>query len=547
MEDKTTMMSASRNSQPPTPLQLLETAFRHRRLMIGCLAAMVLVPLIAALVLPNYRGEMKFLLVRERIDPVVTPSEEKDSLAVVNAPVVSEQELNSEVELLNSHELLRNVVLKCDLQHRGAGWRRWGQSEEQQIESAIRSLNSSLDVQPVRKTNVIQVMYKNRDPKLAAQVLNEISRLYLEKHRDVHRSPGQFEFFQQQTEQYRKGLQRTELELAEFPTKYGAVSPALVRDITLQKLNDFQASAEQTHAALAETKNRIRELETLGTTTAPRITTQLRSSDNPHLLQMMKSTLLTLELKRSELLAKFQPDYRPVQEVEKEIAETRAAIANEEKSPVREETTDLDPVKEWIRSELAKNRADLQGLQARAQATENTARAYQAKANQLERTSLAQSDLQRTAKAQENNYLLYLTKQEEARITDALDETRILNVTMAEQPIVPALPAHSPVAYAGLSFIAMILLTIGGVWTLHYLNSTVRTSSEVESLLQTRLLASVPYHQGTEEGEVSSNGHGNGNGNGNGHGNGNGNGNGHHQFTSPIPRVVKDWVNSRPF
>ena len=416
-------------------------------------------------------------------------------------------------------------MVNCGLQHTAASWRRWGQSDDQQIEVAIRNLNSSLDVQPLRKTNVIQVTYKNRDPKLAAKVLSEISRLYLEKHRDVHRLPGQFEFFQRQTEQYGEGLQRTELELAAFPSKYGVVSPALVRDITLQKLNDFQASAEQTRAALAETKNRIRELETLGTTTPPRITTQLRSSDNPQLLQIMKSTLLTLELKHSELLAKFQPDYRPVQEVEKEIAETRAAIANEEKSPVREETTDVDPVKEWIRSELAKNNADFQGRQARADVTERTARAYQAKANQLERTSIAQIDLLRTAKAQENNYLLYLTKQEEARISDALDETRILNVTMAEEPIVPALPSHSPLAYAGLSCMAMILLTFGAVWTLHYLNGTVRNSSEVEMLLQTRLLAAVPYHHAAEsDDEAATNGNGNGNGNGN------------HRSLNPIPR-----------
>lgn len=519
MEEQKLTLRTLRDLPSPTLRDLVDTAFRHRRLMVACLAGILVVPVIAALVLPRYRGEMKFLVVRERVDPVVTPAAEKDSLAVVNAPVVSEPELNSEVELLNSHELLRDVVVKVGLAH-GAHWWGWWRSNDEQIEAAVRSLDNSLDVDPVRKTNVISVTYKNKNPQLAAQVMNEIARLYLEKHRDVHRFPGQFEFFQRETDQYRKGLQQTELQLADFPRKYGAVSPALDRDITLQKLSDFQASFEQTRASIAETQERIRELQSLGTATPPRMTTQLRTSDNPELLEMMKSTALNLELKRSDLLNKFQPDYRPVQEVEKELAQTRAAIANEEKSPLQEKTTDVDPVKEWIRSELAKSQADLEGLQARVKVTENTVRIYQTRASQLERNSLAQGDLLRTAKAQENNYLLYLSKQEEARITDALDQTRILNVAMAEEPTVPALPYRPPLAYAGVTFLGMILLTVGSVWTLHHFDGTVRSPAEVEHFLNTRILAAVPYHDANNE----ATGNGNGNGNGNGHGNGHGHG-----------------------
>jgi len=83
--------------------------------MMISVAAIVLVPVIVALVLPNYRGEMKFLVVRERVDPVVTPSAEKQSVSLMNPPIVSEEELNSEVELLNSRDLLRRVVIASGL------------------------------------------------------------------------------------------------------------------------------------------------------------------------------------------------------------------------------------------------------------------------------------------------------------------------------------------------------------------------------------------------------------------------------------------------
>ena len=73
----------------------------------------------------------------------------------------------------------------------------------------------------------------------------------------------------------------------------------------------------------------------------------------------MKSTLLTLELKRTELLSKFDPTYRPVQEIEKQIRDTRAAIEGEKNAPVRDETTDQDPTYEWVKSELVKAQSEL--------------------------------------------------------------------------------------------------------------------------------------------------------------------------------------------
>ena len=64
-------------------------------------------------------------------------------------------------------------------------------------------------------------------------------------------------------------------------------------------------------------------------------------------------------------------------------------------------------------------------------------------ARDLQQAAIVQQDLLRTAKTEEDNYLLYLRKQEEARINDALDARGILNVAIAEPATVPALPARS--------------------------------------------------------------------------------------------------------
>src|SRR5205823_1627688 len=99
------------------------------------------------------------------------------------------------------------------------------------------------------------------------------------------------------------------------------------------------------------------------------------------------------EQKRTELLGKFEPTYRPVRELDAQIAQTRAALTSAEKSKLHDETTDRDPTYEWAREELAKTKADLEGLQARAKATVLNVRWYQENARSLDQKGIIQESL----------------------------------------------------------------------------------------------------------------------------------------------------------
>jgi uncharacterized protein involved in exopolysaccharide biosynthesis len=270
------------------------------------------------------------------------------------------------------------------------------------------------------------------------------------------------------------------------------VAPQISRDITLQKLNDFSASLEQTRAEMAATEKKIQELQSQAGTTPDRLTTQMRETDNGAVLQQLKSELLTLELKRTELLTKFQPGYRLVQEVDKQIADTRTAITAEESKPLKEQTTDRNPTYAWINEELAKAKSDYSALQARATATQAIVGVYQGKAHQLEVNGFVQQDLLREAKANEDNYLLYLHKREEARIADALDQTRILNIGMVQQPTVPLSPVRSPLMFGLVGILMAGMVSVGLVFTREYLDTSFRTPSEVLSELNIPVLAAVP-------------------------------------------------------
>ena len=223
-----------------------------------------------------------------------------------------------------------------------------------------------------------------------------------------------------------------------------------------------------------------------------RLTTQARQIDDAQVLQGFKATLMNLELKRTELLTKFQPTYPLVQEVDKQIADTRASIVSEESKPVREETTDRNPTYAWINAELAKAKAEHSGLQARLAATQVIVSDYKQKTRELEQKAIIQQNLLREMKTSEENYLLYQRKREEARMTDALDRTRIVNVAIAEQPTVPALPSNSPWTSLLVGGFLAIAVSAGIAFTLEYLDSSFRTPSEVTAELNIPVLAAVP-------------------------------------------------------
>ena len=472
----------------PTLRDLAAVVFRQRRIILTSFLCVMALVFLSGIWIPKYQAHMKILVLRQRTDAMMT--------ADVNAPPqstgqITKEDLNSEAELVRSEDLLQKVVVQTGLQHQQKPL--FGhENEATAIAAAVRKLGKDLDVEPVRDANVIAVSYRARNPQLAAKVLSAVAAAYMEKHLEMHRPSGEFRFFDQQTKRFHMGLEQSQAQLEKFTQDTGVASAQLQRDLTLQKLADFSAAAHQAHVSAAETAERIRSIQAQLSAMQPRLTTEIRTAENPQLMQQLKSTLLNLELKKTELLTKFDPSYRLVKAIDKQILEARAAIAAAENKPPQDTTTDQNPTYMMLRDELAKAQADLSGLRAQAAAAGLAASEYRLAARELERQGIEQEDLQRTAKTDEQNYLLYLRKREEARINDALDQRGILNVALAERPVVPALPARSPVQTGGLAFLLALFVGFGAGFIADYADPSFRTPDEVAGYLEMPVLASLP-------------------------------------------------------
>ena len=481
-----------RPENPPSPTlrDLLVVLFRQRWVAVATFGTVFAAIGIYAAFTPTYQAHMKILLRRGRVDPMISPAQ--NSQVELARSAITEEELNSEVELLRDEDLLRKVVEQGGLAQGAIPNETNRNIDEVEAARAIRALSVRLKVEPIRRSNLIQVSYAAAEPRSASGTLSRLAKVYVERHKELRRWPDETTFFEQQARLSRERLEEAESRILNFSRDGGVVSGVLERDLALQRQAQIESDDQRVRVSIQETTRRVQALQSQLNAFPQRSTSLIRTSDNTQLLENLKSKLLELELKRTELLTKFQPSYRLVEEVQQQIDQARSAIAAERLAPVRDETTEKDPNYEWAKAELEKAEVDLSALQQRKLAIWSELQASRLNARHLGEQSIQQQNLLRSMKTAEESYLLYARKSEEARIGDALDQRGILNVIIAEPPVVPALPQHSGWFWIVVSSGIAAAAAFGMAFTVDYLDPAFRTPEEVVACLHTPVLASLP-------------------------------------------------------
>ena len=483
------------NPPDPTLRDLLAPLFRRKMLLGVVFFGIVLGAVFAAIAVSGlYEASMTILVNRQRLDPMMTP--EATPQTPPSTPPVTEEEVNSEIELLKSADLLREVVLANGLQERekktlsallfSRGQNDW------YVSKAVRHLSKKLVIEVVTKTNVIEVSYKSSDPQIAYGVLKKLADLYMQKHLTVQRPTGSYDFFATETEKYKQSLAGSEQRLADFGKQQGIAAPDIERTDMAQQVVASVARFHATHQAIAADEQRMRADESQLKATPARSSTVVISNDANLLLQQLLANLVGAQIKRTQLALKYDPSYPLVQEADQEIAQTQAAIAEARKTQYVDQTTDRDPTYELLREDLARTQSDLASQKATAAALENSIQSMQSQMVNLDRKALGQADLIREAKADESNYLLYLSKREQERTSDALDQKRIGNVAIAAPPMVPVLPAYSPILILLIGVLLAAFVSVIVAFAAEYLDSSFRTPGEVGEILRIPVLASFP-------------------------------------------------------
>lgn len=479
-------------SSPNAVRDLVAVVFRNRQILqwtfLSTLAGAVLYVILFGI---RYESSTQILVKHRRADEVIS-TDASSREAENSTDVPTEREINTEISLLKGGDLMVQVVKDLGLDQREKHF--WnglvpGRDESWRVAKAARKLSADLKITEVPQSNLIEVSYRSSQPELTERVLSDLDRLYLAKHLKVYRPPGVYDFLHDQTEQYHQELQEAEQELASYDLKKDASDPDLDKEILLRKAGEFDGNLQATQADISQTGKRIQELNELLGKTPDRLTTQVTSGDNPQLLAFLKSNLADLESKRTDLLTKYQPTYRLVEEVDKQIADLKVSIAAESAKPVQQQSSGENPTYDLLKAELVKANEELTGYRAKARATAPVVETYRQEALLMDQKGIQREDLIRNIKAAEANYLLYVQKQEQARISDELDKNSILNVAIAETPRVPSLPVFSPWLLLMAGGVLALMISTAVAFLADYLDPSFRTPEEVVEYLGMPVLA----------------------------------------------------------
>src|SRR5579864_243388 len=332
-------------SRPRSLRDLLLPVFRHKRLVLSVFSLVFAFSLFVVWywVSRYYVSEMQVVVAQGRTDPAITSAQ---NAAVMDHKGVSPDQISSEVALLKGQDMLRKVVETCGLGNK------WSASElllpsdperikAARIETATIGLGKGVKVEAEKVSDVINVKYGSvGDPRTPACVLQNLGKLYLEKHLQLRRPAGSSSFFAEETEKYRQQLADTEGRLANFSRDEGVAAPDVLRTDMAQQVAASVSALHQARQQIAADQERLRAVEAKLQNTPERITTQQTSNAANLLQQQLEGDLLNAELKRTQLLVKYDPSFPLVREADEEIAKTKAAIVKAKELNYANQTTD---------------------------------------------------------------------------------------------------------------------------------------------------------------------------------------------------------------
>ena len=464
--------------------------FRQQALMLAGVVSIVAVTVTyLALARPTYSSEMLMLVKNDRPNPMLVPNQ---GLGISTRGEVTESQMATEVDLLASQELLTEVVQKCNLVEYNAG-----NDRGTQLQDAIKTLQKRLKITPGMNSDLIKLTYRSGTPQGAVHVLQVVANSYLDRNLKINRVAGGTQFFHSQSDRYAKQLRDTQEKMAEFEMRTKVVVLDEQKDLKLQKLSDLESTLQQTETAQQEAQERNIAIKKQMSGVLDRITTQSRAMPNQYSAERLNTLLVELRNKRTELLAKFRPDDRMIQELDDQIAQTDVALTSAKSAQIKDEATDVNPIHQTLESELLQSENRIAGLRARSMTLKDQVADYRHDLDRLELVTAEHNDLARNVKEAESRYLLYSRQFEQAKIAAEMDRQRMANVIVAEGPSFPltAEKRVSPPVVFG-AFLG-ILGWIGLLFLSGLRRKQVFTPWELEGILAFPVLGAIPSRKDT--------------------------------------------------
>lgn len=263
------------------------------------------------------------------------------------------QMVKAETEIISSRELAEAVV-------QAEGAKRLYPKGRLGDEAAAELFRKDLFIDNVPQSNVVSIGLKNRDPVVAAEALNKLVAIYLQRRAGVFQQGDQASV-DRQTRAIDAQLAVAEARVAQFAAThgFGDYQLELTGETNLQM--QLLSQLAETDRQLADVDGKRSKLEQQKSSTPER--TQLSTDYSRSLaLDQLEQSLAGLQAQRRDANQQYVDGSPQVRDLDERIAKVQAQIATAPARQVAGAREGLNPAWQDMSQRLAVSRADLAGL-----------------------------------------------------------------------------------------------------------------------------------------------------------------------------------------
>jgi succinoglycan biosynthesis transport protein ExoP len=331
----------------------------------------------------------------------------------------------------------------------------------------ITAFLGSLNVRRIPNSRLMEVSFESTDPQLAARILNSHLGNYIEQnYRSKYDATTQAsKWLEGELDELRVRVEKSESARIDYERQNQIWSVDDKSNITTQRLSDLnkELTDAQTESLKREALYEFAESGDLDGVP------QLR--DNA-VLQEMQRKRGELALQYTDAVNQYGPNFPKVQRLQAQIKEVDDQMIRERKGIIVQLKNDYREAKQ--REELLSKALDQQ----------------KSDTNLMSEKLVQYNILKRDAESNKGLYDGLLTKLKEAGIAKGLQSSNIRVVDPAMVPSTPARPAKA--RNIALAFLVGIVGGVGLALLREYLDNTVKTPDDVETLVRLPSLAVVP-------------------------------------------------------
>jgi len=360
-------------------------------------------------------------------------------------------------------------------------------------EEAVQKILDSVLVDAEQKSNVVSIVYDTKAPKLAQAVVNELVDQYTKSHGRIHSSAGARPFFEEQLGNLSSLVADSSEALRAEKDRIGLASINGQRMMLENQMMQTQAAKMNQIRNIAQSEASITRLKKLIEDQPATIRTLERSVPNTG-RDMIRDQLFTLQVQRMELEARLE-NHPLLEAIRKQEADAERELRNKSDENRMEVTRSINDIRQRLLLNLATAESVVVGQRANLDAIKKQEGTIAKEISTLNKDDIEIQRLEREVEMAVTNYRKYAVNLEDARLSEALDQRAISNISVAQPATLeesPVSPSKSLVAALGLfgMLFGSIMIVVGS----KVLSGSAFLPEEVSEADEAPVLVEIPDH-----------------------------------------------------